>query len=296
MAVLVTGATGFIGTKLVNKLTGRGDEVTALVRTGQIPNPKVKVVTGDLTYPDFDFIDDQYDVVYHLAAAWPGEKDKKLQRKVNYDGVVNLFSKIKDKTKFFVYVSGLGAFGDTNGNTIDENTNPNPNTDYAKIRLEAQKYLEDNCKQIGIPFSVVYLGDVYGNGGWFKSIMIERLKNGSFKIPGSGKYYRSFVHVDDVASALVSIAEKNQTNQSFVVTDSNPVVFSEFVSFVCSKLGVKTPGTIPTFLAKPILGSDFVTLLTTSVKASNSKISKICNLAYPSYQEGVSFVVSEIKS
>ena len=53
---------------------------------------------------------------------------------------------------------------------------------------------------------------------------------------------------------------------------------------------------IPTFLAKPVLGADFVTLLTTSVKASNSKISKICNLAYPSYQEGVSSVVSEIKS
>lgn len=296
MVVLVTGATGFIGTKLVDKLIGRGDEVTALVRTGQIPNPKVKVVTGDLTYLDFDFIDDQYDVVYHLAAAWPGEKDKKLQRKVNYDGAVNLFSKVKDKTKFFVHVSGLGAFGDQKGNTIDENTNPDPNTDYAKIRLEAQKYLEDNCRQNGIPFSVVYLGDVYGNGGWFKSMMIERLKNGSFKIPGSGKYYRSFVHVDDVVSALISIAEKNQTNQSFVVTDSNPVMFSEFVRFVCSKLGVKMPGTIPTFLAKSVLGSDFVTLLTTSVKASNSKISKIYNLAYPSYQEGVSSVVSEIKS
>ena len=108
--MLVTGATGFIGTKLVDKLIGRGDTVTALVRTGQIPNPKVKVITGDLTYPDFDFVDDQYDVVYHLAAAWPGEKDKKLQRKVNYDGSVNLFSKIKDKARFFVYVSGLGIF------------------------------------------------------------------------------------------------------------------------------------------------------------------------------------------
>ena len=296
MAVLVTGATGFIGTKLVAKLVGRGDEVTALVRAGQIQNPKVKVVTGDLTYPDFDFIDDQYDVVYHLAAAWPGEKDKKLQRKVNYDGAVNLFSKIKDKTKFFVYVSGLGAFGDQKESMIDENTNPNPNTDYAKLRLEAQKYLEDNCKQNGIPFTVAYLGDVYGNGGWFKSMMVERLKKGSFKIPGSGKYYRSFVHVDDVASALISIAEKNQTNQSFVVTDSNPVMFSEFVSFVCSKLGVKTPGTVPAFLAKTMLGADFVTLLTTSVKTSNSKISKICNIAYPSYQEGVASVISEIKS
>ncbi|MDE1872663.1 MAG: NAD(P)-dependent oxidoreductase [Thaumarchaeota archaeon] len=296
MAVLVTGATGFIGTKLIAKLVGRGDEVTALVRAGQIQNPKVKVVTGDLTYPDFDFIDDQYDVVYHLAAAWPGKKDKKLQRKVNYDGTVNLFSKIKDKTKFFVYVSGLGAFGDAKESTIDENTPPAPNTDYAKLRLEAQKYLEDNCRQSGIPFTVAYLGDVYGDGGWFKSMMVERLKKGSFKIPGSGKYYRSFVHVDDVASALISIAEKNQTNQSFVVTDSNPVMFSEFVSFVCSKLGVKMPGTVPAFLAKTMLGADFVTLLTTSVKASNSKISKICNIAYPSYQEGVSSVVSEIKS
>lgn len=294
--MLVTGATGFIGTKLVDKLIGRGDAVTALVRTGKTPNPKVKVVTGDLTYPDFDFVGDHYDIVYHLAAAWPGEKDKKLQRKVNYDGSVNLFSKIKDKARFFVYVSGLGIFGDQKGITIDENTNPNPNTDYAKVRLEAQKYLQDNCKQNGIPFSVVYLGDVYGDGGWFKSVMIDRLKKGSFKIPGFGKYYRSFVHVDDVVYALISIAEKNQTNQSFVITDSNPVVFLEFVSFVCSKLGVKTPGTIPIFLAKAILGSDFVSLLTTSVKASNSKISKICNLAYPSYQEGISSVISEIKS
>lgn len=127
-------------------------------------------------------------------------------------------------------------------------------------------------------------------------MMVERLKRNSFKILGSGKYYRSFVHVDDVASSLISIAEKNQTNQSFVVTDSNPVMFSEFVNFVCSKLGVNKPGTIPAFLAKAALGSDFVTLLTTSTKASNSKISKICNMEHPSYQDGISAVISEIKS
>lgn len=269
--------------------------VTALTRAGQAANPQVNAVTGDITYPDFDFPDDSYDVVYHLAAVWPGEKDKKLQRKVNYDGTVNLFSKVKDRAKFFVYVSGLGTFGDTEA-VIDESTNPRPNTDYAKIRLEAQNYLQENCKQYGIPFTVAYLGDVYGNGGWFKSMMIERLRRGSFKIPGSGKYYRSFIHVDDVVSALVSILEKNQTNQSFVVTDSNPVMFSEFTSFVCSKLGVKMPGTVPEFLAKTALGSDFVTLLTTSIKTSNSKILQICNLAYPSYQDGINAILSEMKS
>jgi nucleoside-diphosphate-sugar epimerase len=296
LTVLVTGATGFIGEKLVERLLRRGDPVTALRRSSPPQNPQVKVVTGDLTYPDFVFPDEEYDVVYHLAAAWPGEKDKKIQRKVNYDGTVNLFSKVKDKAKFFVYVSGLGVFGDPKEKIIDENSSLNPKTDYAKIRLEAQKYLEDACKEQGIPFSVAYLGDVYGNGGWFKSIMVERLRKGSFKIPGSGKYFRSFVHVDDVVSALVAIAEKNQTNQSFVVTDSNPVMFYDFLSFLCGKLGLKIPGTIPTILAKAILGSDFVNLLTTSIKTSNGKILKLCDFTYPSYQEGITAVISEANS
>ena len=296
MKVLVTGATGFIGARMVERLVTRGDAVTVFIRPGKTTNLQASIVEGDLTYPDFDFTEDSYDVVYHLGAVWPGEKDKKVQRRVNYDGTVNLFSRIKDRAKFFVYVSGLGAFGDTKGNVIDENTSPNPNTEYAKIRLEAQKYLEENCKQYGIPFTVAYLGDVYGNGGWFKSMMVERLKRNSFRIPGSGKYYRSFVHVEDVVSALVAIAEKNQTNQSFLVTDSTPVVFSEFVNFVCSKLGTKQPGTVPAFLAKTALGQDFVTLLTTSVKASNSKVSKICNMAYLSYQDGITAVLSEMKS
>lgn len=296
MAVLVTGATGFIGSRLVERLVRRGDSVTTLVRSGKFPNSDVKVINGDLTYPDFVFPDHEYDVVYHLAAAWPGEKDKKVQRKVNYDGTVNLFSKVKDKAKFFVHVSGLGIFGDPKEKTVDENSNPNPNTEYAKIRFEAQKYLEEACKQQGIPFSVAYLGDVYGSGGWFKSMMIARLRKGSFRIPGSGKYFRSFVHVEDVVSSLVAIAEKNQTNQSFIVTDSNPVLFSDFVSFVCTKLGVKMPGRVPPLLAKAILGSDFVNLMTISIRTSNAKISKICDFAYPSYQEGLSAVISEINS
>jgi len=296
LAVLVTGATGFIGGKLVERLVRRGDSVTALVRSDVFPISQVKVINGDLTYPDFVFPDEEYDVVYHLAAAWPGEKDKKIQKKVNYDGTVNLFSKVRDKTKFFVYVSGLGIFGDPKEKTIDESSAPNPNTEYAKIRLEAQRYLEDACKEQGIPFTVAYLGDVYGNGGWFKSMLIDRLKKGSFRIPGSGNYYRSFVHVDDVVSALVAIAEKNQANQSFVVTDSNPALFSEFLNFVCTNLGVKVPGTIPVLLAKAVLGSDFVNLLTTSIKTSNAKILKICDFIYLSYQDGINAVLSEIKS
>jgi len=296
LAVLVTGATGFIGKKLVERLVRRGDSVAALVRTGEFDIPQVKVVRGDLTYPDFIFPDKEYDVVYHLAAAWPGEKDRNVQKKVNYDGAVNLLSKVTDKVKFFVYVSGLGVFGEPKENTVDENSNLNPHTEYAKIRLQAQKYLEETCQEHGIPFTVAYLGDVYGNGGWFKSMLIDRLKKKSFRTPGSGKYYRSFVHVDDVVSALIAIAEKNQINQSFIVADSNPTVFLDFLNHVCKNIGVKVPGTIPTFIAKTILGSDFVKLLTTSIKASNAKILKICDFTFPSYKDGIDAAISEMKS
>jgi len=295
LKVLVTGATGFIGSKLVDKLVNRGAEVTCLVRQGAITNPAVKTVTGDLTYPDF-ILPDEYDVVYHLAAAWPGEKDKKILKSVNYDGTVNLFSLVKKKAKFIVYVSGLGVFGNPENNIVDENSPLKPTTEYAKIRLESQKFLESNCKEYGIALSIAFLGDVYGNGGWFKNIMIERLKKGSFRIPSSGEYYRSFVHVDDVVSALVSIAEKNVTNQYFVITDSTPVRFKDFVNLVCKELGVKVPGTIPTILAKAIMGSDFVNLLTTSIKTSNMKIVKICDFVYPTYRQGVPSTIPEMKS
>ena len=296
LKALVTGATGFIGSRLVTKLIDRGVSVTCLVRSGSIPNPAVNTVNGDLTYPDFVLPDEKYDVVYHLAAAWPGEKDKKKARTVNYDGSVNLFTLIKQKAKFLVYVSGLGVFGDSGNGIVDENSPLQPHTDYAKTRLEAQKFLESNCKENAIEFSVAYLGDVYGNGGWFKSIMVDRLKNGSFRLPGAGEYYRSFIHVDDVVSALVAIAEKNAVNQSFVVTDSNPVLFKDFVNFVCDELGVKHPGSVPAILAKAVMGGDFVKLLTTSVKTSNAKIAKLCEFVYPSYKEGTHSVLTEMKS
>ncbi len=296
MNVLVTGGTGFIGSKLVDRLVNRGTSVTCLVRLGGVSNPAVKTVTGDLTYPDFILPDEVYDVVYHLAAAWPGEKDKKILKAVNYDGTVNLFSLVKDKAKFIVYVSGLGVFGNPGDEIVDENSPLKPHTEYAKVRLEAQKYLELGCKEHGIAFSVAFLGDVYGNGGWFKNVLVERLKNRSFRLPGSGEYYRSFVHVDDVVSALVSIAEKNAINQPFVIADSTPVKFKDFVSIVCNELRVKNPGTIPTILAKAVMGGDFVNLLTTSIKTSNEKITKLCDLVYKSYSEGVPATISEMKS
>lgn len=281
--ILITGATGFIGSRLTQKLFDSGADVTILARKNQ-ENTSFKTIVDDLTNPDLHF-EQKFDVVCHLASVTPLEKNKKVIQSVNYDGVKNLFSAISG-AKLFVYISGLAVF-DPIYEKIIETTPKKYDTEFIKIRIEAQEFLEENCAKSGMNLSVAYLGDiVYGNGGFFKSMIIDRMQKGTFRIPGNGNYIKNFVHVDDVVGALITIIQKSETD-SYILTDSNPVSFMEFLNYLSDNLGVKKPKTVPVSLAKLVLGSDAIKLLTRSASASNQKISQIYDFKFPTYKEGL---------
>jgi len=293
-SVLVTGATGFIGSRLVEELINKGYDVTSLIRKGKEGNLKSKIIYGDLTDEKIDFKNLEFDCIFHLASHTPLEKNKKILEKVNFDGTKNLFNEIKSKTKSIIYISGLGVYGETGDVIVDENQKYNPNTDFVKIRLDTEKYLKENSDKHKIDFAVVHFGDVYGPDGWFYEMLIKRLKKNTFRMPKGGKYYKGFVHVDDAVGSMIAVLENKRFNESFIVADSNPVTFKEFSNFTADQINAKHPGSVPMFLAKAILGGDLIKLLTTSMKVSNKKISEIYEFKYSNYKEGIKQIISEL--
>jgi len=234
-SVFVTGATGFIGTQLVEKLVEKNYNVTSLIRRGKTAHSKSKKIIADLTDSKLNIPLEQTDCVFHLASHTPLEKNKKISEKVNLGGTKNLFEQIKDKTKSLIYISGLGVYGEPGNNIVDEKSSYNPTTDFVKIRLDAQKFLEKNCKEVGIDFTVIHLGDVYGTRGWFYGFMIKRLLKNTFRLTKNGDYYKGFVHVDDAVGAMISILE-NSKDEKYIVSDSTPSTFREFTDFTADQI------------------------------------------------------------
>ena len=96
-SILVTGATGFIGSRLVNSLIDKGYNVTSLVRKGKEGNSKSNIIYGDITDEKIDFKDLEFDCVFHLASHTPLEKNKKILEKVNRKEQKNYLKKLREE-------------------------------------------------------------------------------------------------------------------------------------------------------------------------------------------------------
>ena len=170
--IFITGATGFIGSKLACKLANQGFIVHALVRKSSsissIKHNNIKLYQGDLL--DSNTIEVAIkgcSQVYHLAAyAKNWAPDKMLFHKINVEGTKNILRAAKNNSvQKIVCTSTSLIFGSSNGNEIDESglSNANPYTEYEQSKITEEEIIHQFINE-GLDIVTVYPTRVFGPG------------------------------------------------------------------------------------------------------------------------------------
>lgn len=229
MKVFLSGGTGFIGGHVAQQLRDRGDDVRALARSAEkgkaLEQIGCEVVVGDLS--DQAALErgmEGVDAVVHAAAVYEVGIPSS-QRPAMYETNVNGTRRVLDAAaaagvKQIVYVSTVGAFGDTGGKVVDE-TYEHPGEKYAsyyeRTKTEAHRLAKQRIAD-GAPIVIVQPGGVYGPDDHSElGNIIDQTVSGKLKLlmfPDAGF---TFVHVDDVAAGIVAALDRGKPGQSYIL-------------------------------------------------------------------------------
>lgn len=213
MKAAVTGATGFVGSHLVEALRARGDQVTCLVRSPKkakaLEAAGVSLVYGDLEQErSVAVFVEGADVVFHLASLLGAPSEQEFLR-VNRDGAgrLALAARVAGVQRF-LHVSSLAVTGPTHpGFPLDESERPAPVTPYGRSKRAGEEAVKDS----GVPATVVRPPIVYGPGDRELLRLFKMAKRGVAPLLGDGSQQLSLVHVRDLARALLAAASSQAT-------------------------------------------------------------------------------------
>lgn len=214
--VLLTGASGFIGYHLVRKLSRKNCEIRVLVRqnsaTDFLRPFNVRFYRGDLANREsLDAALDGCDTVFHLAGRVRA-KDWTEFFETNAQGTTNLARAASQQNvpPTFIYVSSLAVMGPSRKNAPKrENDIPAPITDYGRSKLEGEKSLSDFADVM--PCSIVRPGIVYGEADRMNLELFKTVKKmGVCPIPGWQDRIYSWIHADDLAELMISVARTGE--------------------------------------------------------------------------------------
>jgi nucleoside-diphosphate-sugar epimerase len=226
MKYFVTGATGFIGTRVVRLLVEQGHEVTALVRrpaaARAVEALGARPHEGDVTFKE-GMRDGMRgaDGVFHVAGWYRiGARDSGPAEHVNVGGTQNVLELMKElEIPKGVYTSTLAVFGDTAGRAVDERfRHEGPWLSvYDRTKWRAHYKVAEPMARAGLPLVIVQPGVVYGPGDTsaVHALLVRYLRGKLPAVPRGATYCWS--HVDDTARAHVLAMEKGTPGESYII-------------------------------------------------------------------------------
>ncbi len=263
MKAFVTGGTGFIGSRVVKRLRDRGDDVVALARSPEkAAGLDAQVVQGDLG--DADAIRRAMEgcqAAFHIAADYRVGMPKS-KRESMYDSNVRGTERVLDAAADagvakIVYVSTVNAFGNTNGQVVDETYSRDESDGYVSYYDET-KYLAHKLAHeraaAGAPVVIVQPGVVYGPGD--RAIIgqfIDQASKGKMPAKAFPDMGITAVFVDDVADGIMLAHDKGEPGESYVL-GSELTTQGELIDKAAAIGGKKPPRmTVPPLLIKAMI-------------------------------------------
>jgi UDP-glucose 4-epimerase len=233
MRFLVTGAAGFLGSALANRLAREGHSVRGLddLSTGdpKVLSPEVHFTRGDINdRPKLWTQLQDVDCVYHLAARVSVPESVLYPREynqVNVGGTVTLMEAMRDVgVRRVVFISSGAIYGDQAVQPLKEDAPSAPRSPYAVSKLAAEYYVRTIGLLWGIETVCLRVFNAYGPGQHvppvhapvIPNLLRQASLNGTIIIHGDGSQTRDYIYVDDVVNAMVSAATAPEINQAII--------------------------------------------------------------------------------
>lgn len=253
--VLVTGANGFIGSRVCRLLTASGYAVRIVCRE----TSDLKLLKGvpyskaiaDITHPEtLPAAIKEVDYVIHLAGSISAKNEDAFLR-VNRQGTLNLITAIKDHhpdIKKFVLVSSVAASGPASGTPRREEDLPAPLTAYGRSKLAGEETLRPFYDHI--PITVIRPPAVYGPGDRAILTLFSLTRRGFKPYMAGGHNRVHMVYVDDLAFAIKAAMESEQSaGQTYFIAETDAHTVREMLDIMADLQGKKGIGVnIPLWL------------------------------------------------
>lgn len=278
MKVLITGASGFVGTNLTTYLLGEGFDISILSLRNAWKLPS-----------------DDIDAIIHLAGKAHDTANTSAEEeyfKINRDLTIQLFDDfLKSSIRDFFYFSSVKATADTINGILDENHASDPKTPYGKSKLEAEKYLLSQKLPEYKRLFIIRPCMIHGPGNKGNLNLLYKIVEKSLPWPLAGfENKRSFLSIGNLNFLIMKILEHRSVPSGiYNFSDDQSLSTNELVSVIANTIGQKpklwniSPWLISLVakigdIIKLPLNSERLKKLTESYVVSNAKIKAVLGI------------------
>lgn len=243
--VLVTGATGFTGRSLANRLVDDGHRVRALVhkttaRQAELDS-RIDIIQGDVC--DRETVGSAVrgcDTIFHLAAVYRSARHSdQYYENVNVGGTQHLLdASRKYDVDRFVHCSTIGVHGDIENTPADEDAPLQPSDIYQATKLRAEQLVHEALRS-GLSGVIVRPAAIYGPGDRRFLKLFRTIRSRRFRMFGDGEVNLHLIYIDDLVQGFISSAWHPDTNRrTYILAGREYVTLNHLAAEVARVTGV----------------------------------------------------------